>query len=102
MSRILNEFIKGALWGFVAFVHFTLVVFLVHRFAMNCWPAELVSRLACLPGRGAASCPMTCPESQDVFFYGMLGSTAVGAVLLPLVFGVYWAVKVSKKLESAS
>ena len=101
MSRILNEFIKGVLWGFVAFVHFTLVVFLIHRFTMNCLPAEYVMRLACLPGPGAAQCPMACTEAKDVYFYWMLGSTAVAAVLLPLGLGVYWVFKTRSKPTSA-
>lgn len=93
VAGILNRFIKGALWGFVAFVHFALVTVLILRFGLNCFPHSLVAQMACLPGPGPEQCPETCRAGTDLWFYILLGATGVAGVLLPLGFGMYWAVK---------
>lgn len=93
MSRILNQFIKGAFWGFVAFVHFALVTVLTFRFALNCLPRALVTQMACLPGAGPGACPEICQASEDLFFYTLVVVTTIAALLLPVAFGVFWAVK---------
>ncbi len=93
MSRILNQFIKGAFWGFVAFVHFALVTVLTFRFALNCLPRALVTQMTCLPGPGPAACPEICQASDDFFFYTLVMVTLIAAVLLPLAFGLIWVVR---------
>jgi H+/gluconate symporter-like permease len=93
VSRILNEFIKGACWGFVAFVHFALVMVLVFRFTINCFPRQLVMRMLCLPGPGPAQCPEICQASDETFFYSLVVTTLITAVVLPLAFGLVWTVK---------
>jgi len=93
MSRILNAFIKGLFWGFVAFVHFALVTVLTFRFALNCLPRRFVNSMACLPGPGPAQCPDICPASSDAFFFILVIATVAAAVLLPLGFGVFWVLR---------
>lgn len=84
-----NEFIKGAVWGFIAFVHVALITVLTFRFALNCLPGELVDDMNCL----GANCPKVCEPSNDFFFYILSGGTVIALLLLPLGFGIYWVMK---------
>ena len=93
MSRLVNQFIKGAAWGFVAFVHLALVTVLLYKLTLDCIPGTIVTRMQCLPGVGAAQCPTTCQPSGDLLFYLLVGVTALSVVLLPFGFGLFWAVK---------
>ena len=91
LSGILNEFIKGALWGFIAFVHVALVSVLTFRFSLNCLPADMVGDLNCL----GANCPKACEPSNDLYFYILSGGTVIALLLLPFGFGIYWVMKSS-------
>jgi hypothetical protein len=91
IAGILNEFIKGAVWGFVAFVHVALITVLTYRFTLNCLPAQMVDEMNCL----AADCPKTCDPSNDFLFYILSGMTVIALMLLPLGFGIYRVLKSS-------
>jgi hypothetical protein len=91
ISGFINQFIKGAVWGFIAFVHVALVTVIAFRFTLNCLPAEMVDDLNCL----AANCPKACEPSNDLFFYILSGGTAIALLLLPLGFGIFWVMKSS-------
>lgn len=87
-----NEFIKGFLWGFVAFVHVAAIMVLIFKMKMNCLPEHLVEALACTPP-GSAKCPISCDPSNDFIFYILAGTTALAAVLFPLGFGIFFVAK---------
>ncbi len=93
LSRMLSQFIKGSVWGFVAFVHVALVTVLLYKFTLDCLPENIVMRMLCLPGAGAAQCPTACPPGSDLFFYILIAVTALSALFLPLAIGLYWAFK---------
>ncbi len=88
-SGVLNEFIKGALWGFIAFVHVALTTVLTFRFALNCLPAATVEGLSCASG----NCPKTCEPANDFYFYLLAGATVLALMLLPLGFGLFRVMK---------
>lgn len=92
MSRALNEFIKGFLWGFVAFVHVALITTVIYKFKLNCLPSRYVEMLSCLPA-DSAGCPNACDPSNDFIFYILVGVTAFATIFLPLGFGVMAVVR---------
>ncbi len=83
-----NEFAKGFLWGFVAFVHVALVTVIIYKFKLNCLPLKFVEMIACTDPT-SARCPVACDPSNDFFFFILVGATALAAVFLPLGFAVY-------------
>lgn len=97
LSSAANEFVKGFCWGFVAFVHFAVVMVVVYKVALNCLPLKVVEWVACTPP-GSAKCATACEPSQDALFYALAGFTAMDAVLLPLGFGIYWVARARRKV----
>lgn len=92
VSGVINEGIKGTAWGFVAFVHVALVTVLTYKFTLNCLPSAVVQRIACTPP-GSAKCAVPCDPANDFFFYALAAITLAAFVLLPLGFGITFAVK---------
>lgn len=87
-SSAANEFAKGFLWGFVAFVHVALVTVIIYKFTLNCLPAKFVDMIACADPT-SARCPVACDPSNDFTFFILVGVTVLSAVLLPLGFAIY-------------
>lgn len=88
MSSSANEFVKGFLWGFVAFVHVALVTVVVYKLKLNCLPVEFVEKIACLDPT-SARCPVACDPSMDFLFFVLAGVTAISLILLPFGMAAY-------------
>lgn len=87
-SSAANEFAKGFLWGFVAFVHVALVTVVIYKFKLNCLPTKFVEMIACADPT-SARCPVACDPSNDFLFFILVGVTAISAAVLPLGFAIY-------------
>ena len=88
----MNEFVKGLVWGFVAFVHVFLVTVVTYKLALNCLPASIAEKMKCADS-GSASCASVCAPTDDLFFFILAGVTAFAFIFLPLGFAVFWLVK---------
>lgn len=87
-----NEFVKGLVWGFVAFVHVFLIAVVTYKLSLNCLPAAIAEKMKCADP-SSASCATTCATSDDLLFFILAGVAALAFVLLPLGFAIFWLAK---------